>query len=265
LCIGPSIRSSFIVRCQAEKIDPDKALADFLNENTDPDTFWSKVKTNLQAGKVRMVFVADIIPPELHRIVEFLNQQMDPAEVLALEIKQYVSGETIALSCDIIGMTSEAGQKKGRVIRNWDAASFFQSVAEKCQTATAEAISRIYDWAGASQAVSWGKGTKAGGFGVCDRESGSAVLWTYDNGQVVVALSNLAQLPPFQEAEKRLAFVQKLNAISGIAIPEDNFDSVGWPSFQLKGLPAADGTNQLLEVLAWAFEEVKNMRVLASQ
>jgi hypothetical protein len=33
-----------------------------------------------------MLFVADKIPSELKRIVEFLNQQMDPAEVLAVEI-----------------------------------------------------------------------------------------------------------------------------------------------------------------------------------
>ena len=47
------------------------------------------MKTNLQAGKIRLIFVADVIPSELRRIVEFLNQQMDPGEVLAVEIRQY--------------------------------------------------------------------------------------------------------------------------------------------------------------------------------
>ncbi len=36
----------------------------------------------------------DAIPTELRRIVEFLNQQMDPAEVLAVEIKQYASQDS---------------------------------------------------------------------------------------------------------------------------------------------------------------------------
>ena len=40
-----------------------------------------------------MVFVADQIPNEVKRIIEFLNEQMDPAEVLGLEIKQYVNDE----------------------------------------------------------------------------------------------------------------------------------------------------------------------------
>ena len=38
-----------------------------------PDAFWERAKTNLQAGKIRLVFLADEIPPELVRIVEFLG------------------------------------------------------------------------------------------------------------------------------------------------------------------------------------------------
>src|SRR6266508_697252 len=53
----------------------------------EPDQFWQAVKVNLQAGRVRLVFVADRIPPELRRVIEFLNAQMDPAEVLGVEIK----------------------------------------------------------------------------------------------------------------------------------------------------------------------------------
>lgn len=37
-----------------------------------------------------MVFVADTIPTELRRIVEFLNEQIDPAEILAVEVRQFV-------------------------------------------------------------------------------------------------------------------------------------------------------------------------------
>lgn len=37
-----------------------------------------------------MVFVVDLIPNELKTIVEFLNEQMDPADVLAVEINQYI-------------------------------------------------------------------------------------------------------------------------------------------------------------------------------
>ena len=40
-----------------------------------------------------MLFVADQIPTELQSIVEFLNEQMDSAEVLAVKIKQHMGDE----------------------------------------------------------------------------------------------------------------------------------------------------------------------------
>jgi hypothetical protein len=71
--------------CNAEGSDPEEKLREFLDLG-----IWKRfgeAKTNLQAGKVRMLFVADKILAELRRIVEFLDEQMDRAEVLAVEIK----------------------------------------------------------------------------------------------------------------------------------------------------------------------------------
>ena len=94
--------------------EPQQELSEFLDVEADLEGFWQKVKTNLQAGKVRLIFVADEIPAELRRVVEFMNQQMDPAEVLAVEIKQYVSQNSSlkTLVPRIIGQTEEAQQKK---------------------------------------------------------------------------------------------------------------------------------------------------------
>src|SRR4051812_12852110 len=69
------IQSRFDGRCVEAGIDPAAELAGFLVDHQDAVSFWSKVKTNLQAGKIRLIFVADVIPPELQRVVEFLNTQ----------------------------------------------------------------------------------------------------------------------------------------------------------------------------------------------
>jgi len=50
------------------------------------DEFWYRVNENLQARKIRLVFVADELPPELKRIIEFLNEEMKEAEVLGVEL-----------------------------------------------------------------------------------------------------------------------------------------------------------------------------------
>ncbi|WP_156080948.1 hypothetical protein [Microbispora rosea] len=72
--------------------DPQGMVAQLCGDDTvTVETFFAKVGDNLRAGKIRMVFVADAVPDDLRRIVEFLNEQMNPAEVLAVEVKQYVA------------------------------------------------------------------------------------------------------------------------------------------------------------------------------
>ena len=92
--------------------EPDEVLAEFIDSNSEIDEFWEKVKTNLQAGKIRMLFIADELPKDLKRVIEFLNEQMDPAEVLGIEIKQYVGQGVKTLVPRLIGQTIEAQQKK---------------------------------------------------------------------------------------------------------------------------------------------------------
>ena len=56
------IRAEFEARCGDIREDPNQVLAAWLESEIDPEEFWQRVKTNLEAGKVRMLFVADIIP-----------------------------------------------------------------------------------------------------------------------------------------------------------------------------------------------------------
>ena len=56
--------------------------------------------------EIRLVFVAGMIPPELRRIVEFLNEQMDSAEVIALEVGQFVGQGLQTLVPRLIGLSA---------------------------------------------------------------------------------------------------------------------------------------------------------------
>ena len=54
------------------------------------EEFWERVDRNLADERIRLLFVADRIPPDLEHVVEFLNRHMGPrVEVLAVELKQY--------------------------------------------------------------------------------------------------------------------------------------------------------------------------------
>jgi hypothetical protein len=85
-------------------------LADFVQG--DVDSFWEKVSTNLSAKKIRMLFVADEIPARLRQIIEFLNEQMRPAQVLGIEIRRYETEAREAFVPAVIGRTATAVSRK---------------------------------------------------------------------------------------------------------------------------------------------------------
>lgn len=89
-------------------LEPESHLAEFL-EGADPESFWRAVEANLRSGRVRLLFVADRIPKELARVVEFLNEQMRPAEVLAIEVEQFISSTGMrTLVPRLVGQTERA-------------------------------------------------------------------------------------------------------------------------------------------------------------
>jgi hypothetical protein len=119
--------AEFEATCERRNQDPTDALAEHLDGDADTDAFCQDVKTNLQAGRVRLVFVADHIPPELQRIVEFLNGQMNPAEVLAVEVRQFAGKNLKTLVPRVLGQTALAQQKKSASRtskKKWDEPSF---------------------------------------------------------------------------------------------------------------------------------------------
>jgi hypothetical protein len=86
-------------------------------DETDIEAYWSLVETNLNQGRVRLIFVADETPVELRRLVEFLNEKMQDVEVLALEVKQYLGHGQKALVSRVLGATEAARRLKSGVAR----------------------------------------------------------------------------------------------------------------------------------------------------
>jgi hypothetical protein len=91
--------------------DPDQVLAEFLPDGTMPEAFWQQVDANFSAGRIKLVFVADQIPRELARIVEFLNEQMK-ADVRAVELNWFEGQGIKAFTPRIIGETERAQAAK---------------------------------------------------------------------------------------------------------------------------------------------------------
>jgi hypothetical protein len=94
----------------------DALLMDFLSPE-DPkeiEDFWKKVGDNLHNGLIRLIFVSDSIPRELRRIVDFLNDQMERTEVLAVEIKQFVGEGARVIAPRVLGEPKAIEPTPGR-------------------------------------------------------------------------------------------------------------------------------------------------------
>lgn len=93
----------------ASDLDPAELLSNTLGIEENPGDFWQGVESNLRRGRMRMIFLADQVWPELIRIIEFLNAQMPNLDVLAVELPQYVGegGLTVYVP-RVVGQTSAA-------------------------------------------------------------------------------------------------------------------------------------------------------------
>lgn len=253
------LADDFGAQCEARGESPDDVLAQFLQDGADPGDFWERVETNLRAGRIRVLFVADQIPAELQRVVEFLNEQMDPAEVLAVEIRQYVGGGQKALFPRVMGQTAEAGQRKQsgpRRERQWDEESFIADLKERKGIGAVAVAQRVIAWArGRGVEVRWGRG-KADGSCVllveaAGRRHHSIILWTY--GRVEVLFGWMKR--PFDEDARREEFRRRLNLITGVALPEDSL--ARRPAFPIDALYDPAALEQFIAVLDWVVDEIE--------
>ncbi len=255
--------------CSERGDDPESVLREFLGpEGGEPEQFWQAVKTNLQAGRVRLLFVADVIPEELRRVVEFLNQQMDPAEVLALEIRQFTGQALRTLVPRLIGRTAEAEQRKSttgaRPSRQWDEPMFFATFAERGLEKEAQVARRVLEWGRRRAArINWGRGAINGSFTPTLEPDGIGrqAFTVYAGGPndtscVEICFQYFAKRPPFDSRELRLVMLRRLNEIPGISLPEDGVDRR--PSIPLATLAEEDRLERLLGVMDWYIEQVQS-------
>jgi hypothetical protein len=259
-----SLRSMFEEFCRSKGAEPESLLADFLStangqSGSSADLFWDSVERNLQSHRIRMLFVADLVPPELQRIVEFLNEQMSPAEVLAVEIRQYIGQGAKTLVPRVIGRTSQAqATKAGAATLPWDRERFLGTLGQKTDPETVAIASRIMDDLSASGwQLLWGRGTIDGSCQPVFDYKGLRVwplfMWSY--GRLQIQFGHLASTAPFSDASKREQLRGRLLSIAGIQLPEETDK---YPTFSMTPLKAAGAVEALLDTWHWIAMEVKD-------
>jgi hypothetical protein len=242
--------------CKARQKTSFEAISEAFGAGVDEEQYWSAVKTNLTAGKIRMLFVADKIPRELRRIIEFLNTQMDPAEVLGLELRQFAGQNLKTIVPIVVGRTEEADQKKSatkRPIRIWDEGSIFDDLRARRPESEVQTARQLVDWMKSSGGqLSFGSGAQDGSISIVFNKNGSTFrpfnLFTY--GRLEWQFKYMNSMP-FNDAAGKRELLSRINSIEGISIKEEYLTQR--PAVSLSAFPPHSvKLEQLIEALGWA-------------
>ncbi|MCL2803688.1 MAG: hypothetical protein FWD29_07030 [Micrococcales bacterium] len=215
------------------------------------EEFWEQVSSNLRSGRLRLIFAADVIPPSLQRIIEFLNDQMTTTEVLGLEIKQYLSGDGLTtLVPDIVGATEAASQTKRRGSRQWDEASFLADTERLSGQDAVATCRRILSLVGSLKGrVRWGRGAAHGTLTpVLGNGQGHELFCVYNaNIDVFVQILFQTMGPPHDTVQARRGLKFGLEQVPGVHLADDKLDK--YPSFRIDLLYPEDSFIQFENVV----------------
>ena len=256
------LRARYEAYCEQQGLDPSHQIQDLVNggveDEVDIEQFWQTVNTNLQAGRIRMLFVADEIPSQLRRIVEFLNGQMSEAEVLAIEVKQYVGQGLKTLVPRVVGQTAQAQQRKAMdsPTISWTEEKFFTELANRKGDVEAEVAQGILEWAKVHMPdIWWGKGKRNGSFvpGLNHDGQWHQLIGVWTNGFVEVEFQYMKSRGSLDDRQ-RLELVRRINASTGVDWPETHI--IRRPSIPLAILAAPNVLPKFFADLEWALGEI---------
>lgn len=177
-----------------------------------------------------MLFVADAIPSELRRIIEFLNEQMNPAEVIGVELRQYEGQGLKTLVPLVVGQTQEATQKRNptaRSERKWDEEFVFAELRTRCLESEIAVARQVADWMKSSGGKVWfGNGQVSGSMSAGFSNRDGVEMWPiflYTYGRVQLQFQFMKSKPFFDLIDNRRELMRRLNTIKGVSISEDFF------------------------------------------
>ncbi len=241
----------------------ESVLAELLDAERTPEAFWSDVKTNLQAGRIRMLFVADHIPTELRRIVEFLNEQMDPAEVLAIELRQFASEGLRTLVPMVFGQTQEAAQKRTASVPGvrWTEERVLEAIEGKFPDPEIAAARAIFTWLKTcGMPLVYGTGRQSGSVYPLLRPENVAINPVYfsTEGKIWLQLSSLTNKPIFDDEGRRRELRDRFAAVSSSGLADVGLNRDVSLSFA-KIAADPDGVGKVVRVWSWVIDQVRGV------
>jgi len=243
------IREEFERECANNGRSPEDVLREDLGIE-DSSAFWQKVDANLTVGRIRLLFVADKIPTQLRRIIDYLNASMELAEVLGVEIKMFQGDGCKTLVPIVIGASAQLEDKR-REQRSWTSKMFFEKAETLFDAGQLKALRDIHQWIceryGDNPSI-FGRGSEYGSLGPEHVHEGKRFKLFYidSSGYVWIYLTKLRGLPAL--ATDSAEFTRRLHLVTG-APPA--ITPSGWVRITLSSLADENSRRVFMDLIEY--------------
>jgi hypothetical protein len=222
----------------------------------DVQQLWAEVQTRIDAGQIRLLFVADHLSPTLVRIIEYLNGQLRSAEVLGVEVLRHAPAaahEPVAYEPVVRGRSTPAAQRKAPAHRR-SKDEFDQVTQAGLGTAVLDAINSLVERAeGIGAFISLGTSEQNPALYINFHTNGGApAYWPFllkpRNGKLIVRIQKLRTHPAFKDEGVRDDLLARVAGAAGVSV-EGNTDGAPWVPLSVLAKPGV--IDKLAEVLQW--------------
>ena len=210
-----------------------------------------------------MLFVADRIPPELRKVVEFLNLQMRPAEVLAVELRQFEGGGLRTLAPIVFGQTQETLDQKSpasaKPRRLWDETRFLEAQPFSADPAAAATAKAVIGWMRTKADRLIFNDAPAYGSATAEFDVGSEAIplmrsWT--DGGIIISFAELKRTPAFAELAARQELLDRLVKLPGQTLRPDAIERQ--TTIRFSGVSGDKGAS-FLAIMDWVVERLRGV------
>lgn len=221
----------------------------------EPDAFRSKVEDNLHRGSIRLVIAVDELVEPLRSTVTFLNT-FSTFDLLILQLRDFkLDSNKHVFIPSLFGYSKPPPPPPP----TWDEESFLADARKKRSEAEFQLIYGLYQLACSTGRAEFGRGTTGGSF-AC-RVSPDGRRWftlfiVFNNYGIQLGFGDLRWKGIPEEV--RVGFLNRLNTIPGITLPEDVATAtVGkYPSIPFLPLTQGEALERFGDAIRWLREQV---------
>jgi hypothetical protein len=191
----------------------DDLLRERLGAEIDTEALWSSIEKNLSGGHFRLVIASDELRPEVRRIIEYLNAELQNVEVYGLELRCYGTDSSFILVPRLIGQTQATADRKafGDAGASWTPDRLKEAYANIPDATLRRRLLFLFEWAERRTAIIAGR-TKTPTLGVKGR-SEYRVFSIYSDGSIYWVINDSAYVGGVAERDHLAAGLRQLRLV----------------------------------------------------